>query len=444
MKDKLKYVKIADIKVGERFRSDMGNLEELKESITQKGVLQPITLNQDLELLAGHRRYTAAKAIGLPEIPALIRQIEGELDSREIELIENAHRKDFTWQEKAKLLARIHALKKEQDPMWSGEDTAKLLDTSRMSISKASRVAAAMEVMPEIGECKTYEDAQKLLKKAEENAIVQELARRQGDLIKKDPTAMSPTQKGLAATLKVADANYRIDDIFSHMQALKTNGHIGFIECDPPYGINLPKVASREGGKGADTSQRDENYNEIPESEYRDFLAKLATELYRVADRNCWMIFWFAFKWEAEVKLFLRTAGWEVDEVPAIWCKGIGRTPRPDLLLARGYEPFLVCRKGQPTLKKEGHLNVWTRNPDEKKYHPAQRPLGLMKDILGTFVELTGIEYVFVPFAGSGVTLRACYDLGFRVIGVDNNDEYKPHFMLAVEEDTKKLLAAQG
>lgn len=440
MKDKLRYVKTSEIVVGERFREDMGNIEELKASIQEKGILQPITLNQKLELLAGHRRYTAASAVGLKEIPVLIREVEGEIDEREIELIENVHRKDFTWQEQAKLRARIHALKKEQDPMWSGEDTAKLLDTDRMSVSRANRLAAALEVMPELGECKTADDAMKLLKKAEENAIVQELARRQQTLIKDDHTAMSPKQKGLAATLKVADANYVVQDVFTYMKGLRTSGHIDLIECDPPYGIDLPKVSDR-GDKGVAVAQRDNNYNEIPREQYADFLAQLTKELYRVAGTNCWMLFWFAFEWEAEAKLLLRAAGWHVDDVPALWHKGLGRTPRPDILLARAYEPFLVCRKGQPTLIKQGRLNVWVRNPDEKKYHPAQRPVGLICDLLGTFID--GAAQVFVPFAGSGATLRACYKQGFRVIGVDNNEEYKPHFMLAVEEDTKKLLSSE-
>ena len=440
MKDKLKYVKISTITIGERFRSDMGNIEELKAAIADKGILQPITLNQNMELLAGHRRLTAATALGLLEIPALIREVTGEIDSREIELIENVHRKDFTWQEQAKLMARIHALKKEQNPNWSGEDTAKLLDTSRMSISRANTLAAAMDVLPEIADCKSAEDAHKLLKKAEENAIVQELAKRQIDLIHKDSTAMSPKQKGLASTLRVADSNYVVSDLFSYMKGMKSNGHVDFIECDPPYGINLPKVSSRED-KGVAVEQRDSNYHEISEEAYPDFLANLAAETFRVAGKNCWMIFWFAFKWEATAKTALRAAGWDVDEVPAIWHKGIGRTPRPDLLLARAYEPFLVCRKGQPTLIRQGRMNVWTRNPDEKKYHPAQRPLGLMVDLLETFAE--GAAQVFIPFAGSGVTLRACYKLGFRALGVDDNPEYKPHFMLAVEEDTKKLLQGE-
>jgi ParB-like chromosome segregation protein Spo0J len=47
-----------------------------------------------MRLLAGGRRIHAALAAGLTVIPALVRQVEDELDSREIELMENVFRKN--------------------------------------------------------------------------------------------------------------------------------------------------------------------------------------------------------------------------------------------------------------------------------------------------------------------------------------------------------------
>ena len=151
------------------------------------------------------------------------------------------------------------------------------------------------------------------------------------------------------------------------------------------------------------------------------------------------MVFWFAFRWHHEVLSSLKDAGWQVDAVPALWLKGNGRTPRPDLLLGRAYEPFFICRKGQPTIIQQGRMNTFMRSQEEKKYHPAQRPIGLMEDILKVFLD-EGHGEVLVPFVGSGVTLRACYKTGHRGFGWDTNNEYKKYFMLAVEEDTKKLL----
>ncbi len=44
-KDKLKYVKITEIIVGERFRKDFGDLDELVSSIQEKGIIQPISID---------------------------------------------------------------------------------------------------------------------------------------------------------------------------------------------------------------------------------------------------------------------------------------------------------------------------------------------------------------------------------------------------------------
>src|SRR5258706_7549562 len=106
----LKQVPLKDIKIGERFRKDFNDQEAFIESIREKGILQPITVDKHYNLLAGERRFRAAQAIGLEKIPALVRSVEDEIDAREIELIENIFRKDFTWQEQTGLIAEIDKL----------------------------------------------------------------------------------------------------------------------------------------------------------------------------------------------------------------------------------------------------------------------------------------------------------------------------------------------
>ena len=439
MKDKVKFLKLTEIKVGERFREDFGEIEELIESMKDKGIIQPLTVSNDMELLAGGRRYKAATEAGLTEVPVLIRQTDGELDAREIELIENAHRKDFSWQERAKLVSRIHELSKEKNPLGPGRETSRMLGESPMQVSRSLKLAQALEGIPAINECKTAADAHKLLQHAEEEAILQEMSKRQKTFVETTQTnhGASQSDKQLANLLHAANRNYILKDVFVGLKSLRTDGQLDFIECDPPYGVDLGTLTDRKD-KSAPLQSRDNNYNDVDKGEYREFLAKLAPELYRVAGKNCWMVFWFAFEHQGAVYEELTAAGWHVDRVPALWLKGNGRTPRPDLLLARSYEPFYICRKGNPTIVKQGRMNTWTRNVDDKKYHPAQRPVGLIKDILDTFCD--GMRHVLVPFAGSGATLRACYECGHQVIGFDNNPEYKDKFLLAVEEDGKKLL----
>jgi ParB-like chromosome segregation protein Spo0J len=59
----------------------------------------------------------------------LIRKTDGgAIDAREIELIENIFRKDFTWQEETNLVAEIDRLYREKNIEWSGRKTAQIIN----------------------------------------------------------------------------------------------------------------------------------------------------------------------------------------------------------------------------------------------------------------------------------------------------------------------------
>jgi ParB family chromosome partitioning protein len=90
-------------------RQVMGDLSELVASIAEKGIIEPIIVRrrQDrFQIIAGERRYQAAVQAGLPEVPAIIRDI-GDDEVTEIALIENLQRKDLTPFEEAEALAQL-------------------------------------------------------------------------------------------------------------------------------------------------------------------------------------------------------------------------------------------------------------------------------------------------------------------------------------------------
>jgi ParB family chromosome partitioning protein len=65
-------VAISSIKVGKRYRRDMGDIAWLASSITDLGLLNPITVDEERRLLAGHRRLLACKQLGWKEIPVTV------------------------------------------------------------------------------------------------------------------------------------------------------------------------------------------------------------------------------------------------------------------------------------------------------------------------------------------------------------------------------------
>jgi ParB family transcriptional regulator, chromosome partitioning protein len=81
-----------------RHTFDNVSLEGLAESIRNSGVLQPIVVRQlaegRFELIAGERRWRAAKMAGIERIPAIVRQVS-DAQSLELALIENLQREDL-------------------------------------------------------------------------------------------------------------------------------------------------------------------------------------------------------------------------------------------------------------------------------------------------------------------------------------------------------------
>jgi len=79
------------------------SLDELANSISQRGVLQPILLRpngEDYQIIAGERRWRAAHRAGLHTIPAIVREID-ESTTAELALIENVQREDLNAIEEA-------------------------------------------------------------------------------------------------------------------------------------------------------------------------------------------------------------------------------------------------------------------------------------------------------------------------------------------------------
>ena len=113
------------------------SLEELSESIKTYGIIQPIVVSKEngyYAIIAGERRWRAAKLAGLEEIPAIIRDSD-EQTNREISLIENIQREDLNPYEKAlgiRSLMDRYGL--------TQEEVSKKIGKSRSSVSNTVRI----------------------------------------------------------------------------------------------------------------------------------------------------------------------------------------------------------------------------------------------------------------------------------------------------------------
>lgn len=138
--ENLKILKITEVEPNReqpRKTFNQESLEELAESIKTYGIIQPIVVSRQngyYGIVAGERRWRAAKIAGLEEIPAIIRD-DDEQVNKEIALIENIQREDLNPFEKALGIRRLmdkYGMTQEQ--------VAKKLGKSRSSISNTVRI----------------------------------------------------------------------------------------------------------------------------------------------------------------------------------------------------------------------------------------------------------------------------------------------------------------
>ena len=141
IKDKVQEIEVEQIRPNRyqpREEFDEAALSELAESVSRYGVLQPILLrklpDEGYELIAGERRLRAAKAAGLPKIPALVREF-GDAEVSEIALIENLQREDLSVVEEARAYQRLikeFGLKQEELSSRLGRSRSHIANTMRL------------------------------------------------------------------------------------------------------------------------------------------------------------------------------------------------------------------------------------------------------------------------------------------------------------------------
>jgi len=432
---KVDIIDIKLIKSGERIREDLGDLHELSRSIKERGLIQPIAVRPEgggYELLAGGRRLEACKIAGISTIPVRIYDEPlSELERKSIELEENIRRKDLTFREEVNLQREIHNLQVAiHGPKLGGTrsdlnqevrghsvvDTANLLGRSPQSVRDDIKLAEAMEQFPELGwdKCKNKTEAVKLMSRTEESIIRAELAKRATSALSKEKSDLVN--------------KYVVGDFFKMAKQIP-NGVMDLVEVDPPFGIALPDVKSNFG------ENVDSWYNEVNISDYPKFLDELVYECWRVMNDRSWLIFWFAPEpWFDIVFSTLIKHGFKGRRMTAKWVKTgtPGQTRNPEYNLGNAVEEFFYMRKGDASINtnKRGRSNVFDFPvvPAQRKVHPTEKPIPLMKEILNTFA-YPG-NRILVPFAGSGNTILSALELQMDAVGYDLAKEGKEGYVL--------------
>ena len=141
------YLKISDVEPNKnqpRSKFDSEGLKELADSIAAYGILQPLIVKPifgtgSYQIVAGERRWRAARMAGVKEVPAIIRELN-DREQAEVTLIENLQREDLSPLEEAagyKALIDSFSLTQEQ--------ISKTVGKSRSAITNSLRLLALPE-----------------------------------------------------------------------------------------------------------------------------------------------------------------------------------------------------------------------------------------------------------------------------------------------------------
>jgi ParB family chromosome partitioning protein len=143
----LRTTGVADLLVAEihpnplqpRRQFSAASLQELADSLKQHGLLQPVVVSRGstggYELIAGERRWRAARLAGLERIPAVLREPEGDADQLALALIENLQREDLTPIEEARAYHHLRA-----ELGLSQEEIARRVGKERSTVANALRL----------------------------------------------------------------------------------------------------------------------------------------------------------------------------------------------------------------------------------------------------------------------------------------------------------------
>lgn len=112
---KTERVAVETIRVRERVREDLGDIETLKNSLREYGLLNPVLVDESYNLIAGERRLEAARALGWAQIDVRVMDGMSRVALFDMEVHENLLRKEFTEREVAKSIEQKKLL---LNPPW--------------------------------------------------------------------------------------------------------------------------------------------------------------------------------------------------------------------------------------------------------------------------------------------------------------------------------------
>lgn len=416
------YAEPEEIQIPEdRIREEMGNVQDLADSIAELDQVVPIVITSIKEselyiLIDGGRRLAACILLKKKVFCVL----KLDIDTQQMKVLEyvcNFKRKQFTPAEELEGLKQIHEMQQKLkgkggrgNTGWKAADTGKLLGISHKTVNKKLLLAAQIEQMPQLKALKSEKDIKRGVKRI-----------------------LNVVKRGVAADRYAKNKEGAIDIHLKDAEDLLAStpdASIDLVLTDPPYGIDLKiKGVIAPGGFKFDDSFK----KVILLCEW------LSKETYRITKETGQALIFFAPEYFEIVKRSFEAAGWLSNQRPIIWIKGkSGSTNQADKWLASCYEMILYFRKEKSGLNLEGRPDWMQYDPirGDSKIHPAEKPVPLLREL----IRITSLpsHRIIDPYMGSGATIQAAIEEKLIPRGCDNSEECYKMTLHRLDEMEKK------
>jgi ParB/RepB/Spo0J family partition protein len=373
----------------ERQRRVIDDIDSLTASIKEIGLIHPLVITRDGNLVTGERRFNAVRKLGWTHVSA---QYVDELDNATLSLIEleeNIRRKDISWQERTLAIEKYHRLKREADPSWTQEATARTLNATPAHV--AQHLTVAREIAnPLVERQETFKSA---LDKA------QEVSRRRDDSLIHNVNPVNDTPSPILCADFIEWAQHDQDKF-------------NFIHCDFPYGIDSQSSGQNPSG-----------YTDTRDTYYQLFNA-LAGNLDNFCAPSAHMIFWFAAaEWQNTWEMLKLLKDFQFDEAPLIWHKsdGKGIIPDPYRRPRRVYEMAFYGWRGDAKILQVRD-NLFSA-PTQRERHAHEKSQAMLEHFFSMFV--ASDTRLLDPTAGSASSLRAAKRLGCnQMLGLELSEDF--------------------
>ena len=452
---------LTDLVVEDRLRRDLGDVNELAESISVDGLLQsPVAERREdgkYYLVAGGRRYAALTLLAsngderFKEIEVTILNDLAPSQRRKIELVENIQRLDMAWQEKALGIAEYHKLARREarkdGDSWTQEQTGRLLNMSQANVSIALDVADELKDRDSVyWKCESLQAALQLKAKLRLDEANKELlgrlqARRDAaqqaanKACENIPLTTSPLavqEKLEAAVVKAVESTPKITkaeihsfyyegDCLDVLPTLAKTHVINHIICDPPYGIDMSMLAGADAGREV-LIERTAGEHTVEGNLH--LLPKFLKTAYDVIAEDGFLCMWYDLDHHEKIAGWASEIGWRVCRWPIVWCKTSAcMNNAAQYNVTKATEVCYVMRRSEKSMIKVKQAKNFIMAPTAASAtHPFCKPYEVWKYLLETFT--TEGQTVVDPFAGEGSALAAMFKMHRLPVGIEIDSKH--------------------